>query len=300
MSESGDDHINSLVASFALLAENGVAAGLTFIVLLPIIFSSTVHRSAVSANLYVSLILFCLSYCILPIIGQWNIAKPTFGPCIISAMALYASFPLCAGTISALSLSLWLGVFQKYSSSNRRLIDTFLIVVPYVVWIGMMTLVFVYGNNHKNEVVRNGYPHCFITGSIIKDISRGLMMVFFVPCFVLQGFTIRRLFSVSSPFHNNPELRNTMRSPIIRMSILCISSAAIVGISLSLGRNWGKATQLVFLGSFPLVVIIIFGTQKEVMKSWARWLTPASCVHRRKDEPYTSSLPIYFRSKQEA
>jgi hypothetical protein len=106
------------------------------------------------------------------------------------------------------------------------------------------------------------------------------MMVFFVPCFVLQGFTIRRLFSVSSPFHNNPELRNTMRSPIIRMSILCISSAAIVGyvpsryatinpcsqiyarISLSLGRNWGKATQLVFLGSFPLVVIIIFGTQK--------------------------------------
>jgi len=272
MSDSGfSDYLDSSSAVSILFGEITLAATFIVAVLATVFFSSSVHRSAVSTNVYICLLVFCLSYFVLPITGQGATTEPPFGACIASAMAIYGTFPLVAASILSLSITLCLGVFQVYRPSNRVAIDSALIAMPYLAWVGVMILTYVIGSTHKDEVLRHGYPYCFIASATIRNTCHALVAIFFLPCFILTGLTIYRLSSVSSPFRKNLELRNQMREPIIRMCIVCVGSIGTLGVALSLGRHWDHASQMIFLGSFPLVAVVELGTQREILKSWMRW-----------------------------
>jgi hypothetical protein len=140
-------------------------------------FSSRVSLSCIGQSIHSFLrlrtvLIFCISSLILPITGEWNNPNPSFPSCVASAISLYAAFPLyavilslqsclliyvmlrCAAAMVALSISLFLGVFQLYTPSNKLKIDCSvrdtshcprpittsfqLIIVPYIMWAGII------------------------------------------------------------------------------------------------------------------------------------------------------------------
>jgi len=270
--EGGDDYLNPDTAPYIALTATGIASLLIIAVLGTILLSPTVHRNVVAMNVYVCLFIFCLSYFILPLAGEWSNPEPPFGTCIISAMINYASFPIGAASILALSISVWLTTFQFRRLPSRRVIDCCLVALPYTIWIAVMTATFVAGNTQREDVVRHGYPRCFVAGTSAINIYRIPLAVIFLPCFLLLCSVIVRLCSRSSPFQSKAE-HHRMWELIIRMCVFGVGSIIIfvVEIALSSQSQFNHAVETISLGFFPLVIVISFGTQREVLRSWKQW-----------------------------
>jgi len=276
------DFLTSKAAAIVILVESCLGAVLTLLVLLTVFLSPTVHRSAVAINVYITLFIFSISSLVLPIAGDWYHPNPPFGSCIVSAISLYASFPLCAASILALSISLWMGVFQFYKPSNRKLADCCLIIIPYVMWAGIMIEGYVYGTAHKDEVVRQGYPHCSITGPTVRNTSHLFMGMCPLPALIFQGFTLYRLLHASKPFNNTPEIWRTMRDSMIRLAILSMSMIAALILIVTLD-HWSQEAHSIINGLMPLSAILTLGTQKDIFRAWGVWLS-APFAWAKKDD----------------
>jgi len=264
-----NDLLRPDVASYVLLSEIGLALFLTLFVLLTVLLSPAAHRSAVSVNLYICLVFYCVAYLILPIFGEWTYVKPPLWLCILSAMGHYGSLPLCAAAIFGMSAALWLSIYKVFAPSTRAIINCALLITPWLIWAMMCLETWMVGVRNQDTVGRHdGDPFCSFTGRALTVTTHALLFVFLVPGLILQGSIVYRILTLSQSLPRDFELKSAMRESIIRVSIITCGS---ISIALALAFDTRRIPEVIILGAFPLISIFILGTKKEIFTSWIQW-----------------------------
>ncbi|ESK82906.1 hypothetical protein Moror_1360 [Moniliophthora roreri MCA 2997] len=165
-------------------------------------------------------------------------------------------------------------------------VDTAIITVPIVVWVVHFSCVIAVGLEDKSRVVRaSNLMHrnlSYGTPATVSGILVGVTAIAMLIMEVSVAIIIFKNLAAFQRIRNVPGNHIVSTSMIVRISLFSLLPLLTLGFSRqSLTTHHGGAEARVSIATFPTAATLIFGTQRDMVRSWMFW---------RKDQPSTRGI----------
>jgi len=247
--------------------------GLLLLILLLTVRLGKVRRSVTWLNFIISFIIFSISYSLLTILGFQTGPAPPFGACLSQAIFVYGAPPLCAATTLALTIEMWLSTSYRVPSSIQlKWTSRLLVLIPYFIWLSTLLFALVLGlTTSRAFVTRLGSSeYCVIRTGTPGRLSASFVVVLTFSALVLQSLIARRMWNIGVGAKASPE--GPGAGMMFRMGVFNLVSMGAIGVSIAFMQSSFSDVPSGVLGTLPVVVFCVFGTQKDVFRVWGRWL----------------------------
>ncbi|KAJ3729460.1 hypothetical protein C8R42DRAFT_165354 [Lentinula raphanica] len=283
-----------------------------------IAYFSPVVRQATWYNFIAFWTLYCLWFLLLFFAGTYRDSKPSLSLCMCQSALIHCASPAASAGTFALVLQLYFSVHSAVSRKVIRFQRVWLCLafaLPYAVTITLVVAFLIMNRAPGTIFIVTQY--CSVNQLVPGRLAAGLAVAFIVPTLFLNVMIYVRLRKHWSEFRAS-RLRNAT-SMIIRATafVVCGLFAFFIGIiffTIVFGKLPGESAQdevarlnkeyealNVILGLFPVFVVIIFGTQKDILERLIFWKAqhPASWSHDY-PVPEISLLTISHTGQEQA
>nr|GAT47760.1 predicted protein [Mycena chlorophos] len=250
--------------------------------------SSRAPRNATWQNFFTSWIISTVSYSLILFAGQIHLKNPTFGVCLAQAGLIYGIPALTAASTFGLIAQIWFSVqtLLLHKVKYERICTMCILILPYFVLFGMVVASWITGINNPSRVQLIGSGmYCHIGPSAILYVranashkphlislsgkaSAALVALTLIPTLALEiaiCIALRRNWAAFKKMKHS--LSITIRVLIFTLfGILAISLSAVFVFS----NNHGAAINVV-IATLPVIAVIIFASQKDILLVWMFW-----------------------------
>ncbi|KAJ3790163.1 hypothetical protein GGU10DRAFT_189158 [Lentinula aff. detonsa] len=263
-----------------------------------IAYFSPIIRQATWYNFIAFWTLYCLWFLLLFFSGHYRDSEPSLKLCMCQSALIHCASPAASAGTLALVLQLYFSVHSAVSRKVIRYQRLWLysaFALPYAVTISLMIAVLLMSRAPGTIFIVTQY--CSVNQLIPGRLAAGFTVVFIIPTLFLNVLIYVRLRKHWSEFRSS-RLRNAT-SMIIRATAfsICGIFAFLVGIiffTIVFAKQPGETAQdevarlnkeyevlNVILGFFPVFVVIIFGTQGDIIRRLLFWKDqiPSSWTH---------------------
>ncbi|KAJ3919947.1 hypothetical protein F5877DRAFT_77579 [Lentinula edodes] len=252
-----------------------------------IAYFSPITRQATWYNFLAFWMLYCLWFLLLFFSGHYRDSQPSLKLCMCQSALIHSASPAASAGTLALVLQLYFSVHSALSRDGIRFQRLWLrlaFALPYVVTLTLMTSVLVMSNAPGTVFIVSQY--CSVNQLIPGRLAAGFTVVLIIPILFLNALIYVRLRKHWSEFRSS-RLRNAT-SMIIRATMFSICgvllSVGIIFFTIIFPKRPGETEEdevarlskeyevlNVILGLFPVFVVVIFGTQRDILRRLLFW-----------------------------
>ncbi|KAG6873345.1 hypothetical protein C0995_000205 [Termitomyces sp. Mi166 len=303
------------------------------ITLLTVTFSHSTPRHAAWYSFAISWVISTVAYTLLFWGGHFfSGSDPPFTLCLIQGVMIYASPPLTAFTTLALVVQVWWILLLDVPSNDQMLgvqarqspmTLTMLLILPYLLFVTILVGSLILGVEDPSIVKRVSASkmYCNFTNRIPGRISTALCALLLIPVAILEARICRALHQQWPLFKRAPyalsmvfrvasfTLLGLMALVFSLIFFFDVHHGGALDIVLSLCRfslrfNVSEQSSVDTL-SVPVLAVLIFGTQSDILRAWMFWKKPkpAETVNdgeEEKDLPESPKTIIIIRVGGEA
>jgi len=277
--ESAVSFSDALAAGYILLFDllEGSMFLLLGFMLSTALFSKTVTRGRTWFFFIASTMIGSLSYLLL--LGNQGAPNPPFGVCLVQAAAIYASNPLITWAALALMLELFLNLSAaiRFRSQIDRRWGIAFILVPITIYVIIFVWVVASGLSQRELLEPNpSGMYCHIKSSSNSGFINPYMISAVLTVFaeiliaVFCGLTIRSLLQHRKRTGSFVDDDSFSLPMFVRRSTL-VAALSIIGIVMA-GTSFAKSSDSplwsLALPLMPMTVVIIFGSQADLLRVW--------------------------------
>ncbi|KAJ3004911.1 hypothetical protein NUW54_g4580 [Trametes sanguinea] len=244
-------------------------------VLLTALFAPKVYRHFTWLNFCISWLIYCISYTLLAFSGQQTRPEPPAYPlCLSQAALIYAAPVLVAMSTFSLVLQLLFTLTNalrpppKGTQPKELLRNAFLLVSPYILWLGFIIAILVIGTKDPKDVRRSaGLVYCTIKTGTPGNITAVCVAAILL---VMVGLDI---YIGAVLYKNWRALRGSDRpgqipfSLILRVAIFSFFCVVGIGCAFVFLSNVSAFAGNTIIALMPLIAFLVFGTQR--VSAWA-------------------------------
>ncbi|KAI0787294.1 hypothetical protein C8Q74DRAFT_595487 [Fomes fomentarius] len=247
-------------------------------VLLTAVLAPKVYRHFTWLNFCITWLIYCISYILLALAGQQTRREPPAYPlCLAQASLIYAAPVMVAMSTFSLVLQLWFTLSSalqppKKVKERHCFRNTFLILAPYIAWLGFVIGILVIGTVHPQLVARAGhFVYCTIEGGKAGNVTA------LVTAAVLFVMVALDLYIGSVLYKNWRALRGSDRpgqipfSLIARVAIFSFVCVVGIGATMVFLSNVSYFAGNIIISLMPLIAFLVFGTQQDILNVWFFW-----------------------------
>ncbi|KAI9000485.1 hypothetical protein BD414DRAFT_2113 [Trametes punicea] len=249
------------------------------LVLLTALFAPKVYRHFTWLNFCITWLIYCISYTLLAFSGQQTRPEPPAYPlCLSQAALIYAAPVLVAMSTFSLVLHLLFTLNNalqpppKGVQTRDYLRSAFLLVAPYVAWLGFIAGILVVGTKHPSHVQRAGaLVYCIISTGRPGDVSAICVAAILV---VMVGLDV---YIGTVLYRNRRALRGSDRpgqiplSLILRVAVFSFFCVVGIGCAFVFLSNISSFAGNTIIALMPLIAFLVFGTQRDILRVWLFW-----------------------------
>lgn len=262
-----------LVKTFIALQITGTLAFL--IIFMTALFSSQIVRHPAWFSFCFSWILWGISFSLLFFSGQQT--QVTSQPLCIVQSALVYTVPLLAGLASvALITHLFLSVRSALTSESAtkqqpwaRSVSLLLVLVPWLLGVAVFVSFLTFAINHPSdiELSHNG-TYCVIVNSFLPKITAAMGTLLSITIVVFEAVIGAILYRHRDLINGFPQSRSLAIQLVLFTAVaLCSAGISLVFV---ITRTRGAVFDIM-LGAVPVATSVIFGTQRDILRSWMFW-----------------------------
>ncbi|KAF8157153.1 hypothetical protein B0H34DRAFT_489316 [Crassisporium funariophilum] len=226
--------------------------------------------------------LSCLSYSMLFLAGQQTSTHPSYPLCFAQAALLYALPATVACTTFALLVQILLCFPDSVSGTPRHTktsISCLLLVGPYTIFLLIFTGIALYQSQYPGTLQKaERGTYCISTNPAWIQISYAVVGITSLVTIFVQGYLAVRLYSnPKAVTRNGHSVATTMRG--LMFSFIGLATLIIALIF----TITGQSTMLldIVLATFPVLALLVFGTQKDLFQAWFHWKGSSSVSEGR-------------------
>ncbi|KAI0671312.1 hypothetical protein C8Q78DRAFT_763833 [Trametes maxima] len=249
-------------------------------VLITALFAPKVYRHFTWLNFCITWLIYCISYTMLAFSGQQTRPEPPAYPLCLTQASLVYSAPVL---VAMSTFSLVLQLFFTLSSALRpppkdsvapraTMRNAFLLLAPYILWLGFIIAILVIGTRNPRSVARaGGLVYCVIkTGA--PGNATAITVAAILLCMVVLDVYIGAVL-----YKNWRALRGSDRpgkipfSLILRVAIFSFFCVVGIGCSFVFLSEVSFFAGNTLIALMPLIAFLVFGTQRDILKVWLFW-----------------------------
>ncbi|KAF9036071.1 hypothetical protein BDZ89DRAFT_472269 [Hymenopellis radicata] len=247
------------------------------ILLCILFFSRTVQRHPTFVNLCFTFMLGGISSSLLVYAGKTEGLEPSKSLCLLQASLLYG-YPLMA------SLALFALVFQMFMvirSSFHGLVDSpsgirkwTILLLPYIAWIVTIIATVWVGATNPDNISRNRrFFYCSVKSEPLTNSINVTSAAVVLITFLLEVWTVYFFYKYWAALRRKDEKVFLLTEINLSIRVLAFGMYLVIAMSigfLSLRSPESPVSDLV-IASAPTVVILILGTQPDILKAACFW-----------------------------
>ncbi|KAG7446741.1 uncharacterized protein BT62DRAFT_931315 [Guyanagaster necrorhizus] len=274
------------LVAFYVLQLAGFGGLLT--ILLTGIFSPTVAKRHVCwLNFIITWMASAISYSLL--VGHSMDWEPPHGLCLTQAILIYSvpTLTTCTTTALVIHVSISMNALLSPPSGVHFNWTPFLYVMPYLASGGMAALSLAIGLQDPDTVARReSRMYCNFANRTPSHVSSALVAGIMVLCLLVEIFVLVKL-RKNWMYLRKKRDRQTISSILRVLAFSAVGCMAIgLGFVFVFTSYRGPALNLI-LGSVPLLAVLLFGTQQDILDSWFY-------LFRGKQKPKTENLSLHY------
>ncbi|KAK7059839.1 hypothetical protein R3P38DRAFT_3168291 [Favolaschia claudopus] len=247
--------------------------------------SSRAPRNATWQNFFTAWIVSTVSYSLLLFSGQLNNPKPSFGVCLAQSGLIYGIPSLNAATAFGLIAQIWFSVQTVLSKKIKyeRLWIIGLLILPYAFLVAIVVAAWTTGirNSGSVELIGSGM-YCHLGHSAtLGRVSAAIVALLLIPTLALE---IAICVALRRNWGTFKKMRNSL-SIIMRVVIFTIFGTLAIGVSgvFVFSDAHGAALNIV-LAILPVTAVVVFATQKDIIRVWMFWKRPLPADEKSLDD----------------
>ncbi|KAG7086944.1 hypothetical protein E1B28_002861 [Marasmius oreades] len=243
-------------------------------------------RGRVWYGFMTSLAIFCLSSCLLYISGQQPTSDldqaPNYFLCLTQAALVYSDEPLAIHMLLSLLLELYWKVSSAHSQNgktlekHKRASSPWLLILPYASWCLLTIAFLVFGLRNPSKVVFSGHnPYCALDQSVPRIFNSVVCAILLLATMIVLAMIAVRLVMIKINCQSQPQTGalpslGEYLGLFIRFTLILIFGviAVIISIIFAIEDNSPIMYHVIAQAGVPLVAMIIFGSQKDVLLVW--------------------------------
>ncbi|EIW57153.1 uncharacterized protein TRAVEDRAFT_48204 [Trametes versicolor FP-101664 SS1] len=247
-------------------------------VLVTALFAPKVYRHFTWLNFCITWLIYCISYTLLAFSGQQTrAAAPDFPLCLTQACLIYAAPVLVSMSTFSLVLQLYFTLRNalrppKQATQGNYLRNAFLLLAPYIAWLGFAVAILVVGTKNPHAVQRaGGLVYCTIKTAPPGNVTAICVAVILL---VMVGLDI---YIGTVLYRNWRALRGSDHpgaipfSLIVRVSIFSFFCIVGIGCAFVFLSNVSFFAGNTIIALMPLIAFLVFGTQRDIINVWMFW-----------------------------
>ncbi|KAE9392201.1 hypothetical protein BT96DRAFT_1023723 [Gymnopus androsaceus JB14] len=260
------------------------------LVVLAIAYFSPVSRHISWFSFIILWILYSLGFLILFFSGHYHDEPPPFGLCMFQSAIIHTSAPSATAGTLALVFQLYVSVHSAVSSHAipyQGLWLKIILILPYAVGAALVAMSLILGLVISSNTTFNVVEYCAVNQRIPGRVTAGLSIAFIIPVLIINCMIYLILRKHWSEFRAS-HLRQS-RSLFIRASVFSVCAFMALGAGLGFFLIVYTASskepfnevvakmQLaydimnMFLSLFPVMVMLVFGTHKDILLRLLFW-----------------------------
>ncbi|KAI5121352.1 hypothetical protein M0805_000660 [Coniferiporia weirii] len=247
------------------------------------LLAKTVRRNPTLINMCITWIIAGISSSLLLYAGKELGEEPGHALCIAQASLLYGTPPMCSVSALALIYTVWksLSCMKNESapkSSNARIYALQLLVAPYIALLSFAIATAVVASRDLQRVNRDRrFFYCSVDDSGLSDTLALFTVVICLLCLLLEihtAFRIVRAWRAFKAMSGGSDIgkRGLDMQLIVRLFIF--SGYILIALVFSATSIMSPKSVVpdLFSASIGMAVFLVFGTQPDVLRTWAFWL----------------------------
>jgi hypothetical protein len=250
------------------------------------LFSRIATRHPVLVNVCITWILSGIFSCLLFYAGQHVGPEPNKALCIAQASLMSGITPMWSVAILMLvchMVMMFNGDISKNKNATPRLL--FMLAAPYVVHFAFSLASLILSIENPEHVSRN--RRFFYCSLKMNPLTNTMLVFTFIICIAI---TVLEIHLAITLYRNWRGIKMARRSgPIdlqILFRVLAFGIYVFFGMIVSLVSVFEKGGRIpdIFAATVGTALILVFGTQADVLRAWCFW--------RRAPEPVLPQLPV--------
>ncbi|KAF8895193.1 hypothetical protein BD779DRAFT_708490 [Infundibulicybe gibba] len=263
---------------------------LTCALTLTVILSKRLHRLNTWIAFISSLIIFCLTFLLLPISGYGGTVPPPFALCLFQASLAHAACPFVISSCACFMLEVHYMIYITLRCRPRSRWIHLLLLLPPLTHLLFFSFAISIGIGDPEHVTAASAAQgadvtrfCSVKSNALSHAATVYIAI------AASGMAIASVYTTALVYSNWRDYRKLTcpsesqdeehpcafsLSVLVRLGLFFI----IIVASLCLDLSWPDVMGIsifildIMLVTLPLATVLIFGTQRDIMQTWARWL----------------------------
>lgn len=244
------------------------------------LLSKRVHRHATFHNLCVVFIFIGLSSSILVYAGAVTGPEPPPILCLFQASLLYGMPALSSTAVFVLVLQMFLVIrsnFYGFELTHSKFRLWVMIVVPYITWMAFILATASVGTLHPDKISRNRrFFYCSVKSDVLTNIITLTAAVVLLATLICEVWTLVLFYKRWKCL----AYQDSNRRPLdlnMPVRVLAFGLYVMIAMSLSLLSITSPSSPIpdLVIASAATVVILIFGTQLDILRVLCFWKRPS-------------------------
>ncbi|KAG7452325.1 uncharacterized protein BT62DRAFT_298067 [Guyanagaster necrorhizus] len=246
------------------------------IIILTWAFSKNVVRHPTLVNLWITFVVYSISYCILLYTGSWQVDATTSSPskvCLVQSAMVQGAPSMSAVAGLLVVFQIW-QTFQEPSPSNTAKrpdsVKIFL-VLPYLVFLIFALVAGTLGKLHPERIYASNGLYCTLhnvgfnryvvpTFCVIVMAVLVVLEVILVVRYCRMWAHISRVFPLAS--------RRASPSLLLRVLLFNVYSIVVFSVAVFFLSNFNTPWPYMVQASVPLTAVVVFGSQADLLRAW--------------------------------
>ncbi|KAK0465602.1 uncharacterized protein EV420DRAFT_968831 [Desarmillaria tabescens] len=266
----------SLRQVFIALHIAGGQIGLPILILTWAVFKSVVRHPTL-VNLWITFVIYSVSYCILLYSGQVeSIIALSSNVCLVQAAMIHGAPSMSAIAGLVVVFQIW-QTFQEPSSSNTtnrpHSVKIFL-VLPYLVFLVFALMAGILGKLYPEHIYTPNGLYCSLSN---VGLSRYVVPTFCVTVLavlvVLEVTLVVRYYKMWTLISRTFPLASRRTSPslLLRVLLFNVYSVVIFSVAVLFLSDFSNHWPYMMEASIPLTAVVVFGSQADLFRAWCFW-----------------------------
>ncbi|KAF9041730.1 hypothetical protein BDZ89DRAFT_314901 [Hymenopellis radicata] len=254
------------------------------ILILTFALSKSILRHPTVVNLWITWVIYSVSYCILLYSGQSGTSYPPTALCLAQSALIHGGPPMSGIAGLMVVYQIWHAFKEPVqfhgASPHRRwsLNVKICLGIPYVVLVAFTIASAVLGAKYPEKVyISSSGLYCTIHN--LGAFSRYGVPVFCAAAMglviILEGVILVRYYRMWSQISRGFPLatRRTSLSLILRVVLFSLYSVVVFCVAISFMSDYSRTVAWPYMveASVPLCAVVIFGSQRDLFGVWCFW-----------------------------
>jgi hypothetical protein len=249
------------------------------ILLAVVLFSKKVQRHATFGNLLIVFMVVGISSSLLAYAGKASGPEPSYSLCLLQASLLYGVPGIASVAAFTLVLQMFLVIRaafyqQPYLDKDHVVRFWLMLVAPYAVWVVCIVATAIVGAASPVDVSRDRrFFYCSVKSDTLTDSLTIFAAAVLFATLIFEVWTIVLFYKRWSSIERGSGKMFTAAELNLPMRILAFGVYIMVAMSLSLLsiKSPDSPVPDLVIASAATVVIIIFGTQPDILRALCFW-----------------------------